>query len=109
MRLSFSLVAAVAAAGALALAACGNSSSTTLVAPPGTPDGGDPFGDLEAGTGSDGAKPDPTPGCGATDVKKGLTSRSLMADGSKRTYDLFVPDTYDSTKSFPLVFVLHGD
>jgi polyhydroxybutyrate depolymerase len=93
-------------AGALALVACGSSTTNYVVAP--GPDGGDPVVD-EAGATGEAGPTDPTPGCGATDVKKGLTSRSLTADGAKRTYDLFVPDTYDNAKSFPLVFVFHGD
>jgi polyhydroxybutyrate depolymerase len=32
-----------------------------------------------------------------------------MVSGSKRTYVLFVPDTYDDHRSFPLVLVFHGD
>lgn len=99
-------VVAIAGLTSLALPACGDSNTTTFVG--GTTDGGDPPVD-EAGTASDATPPDPTPGCGATDVKKGASTRTLTADGAKRSYELFVPDTYDGKKSFPLVLVFHGD
>ncbi|MDB5216959.1 MAG: putative secreted protein, partial [Myxococcaceae bacterium] len=49
--------------------------------------------------------PDPGVTCGAADVKPGLSTQSIMSGGSKRTYELFVPSTYDNHKSFALVFV----
>jgi len=53
--------------------------------------------------------PDLGPGCGAAGVTPGASSQSIMVGGSKRTYELFVPSTYDDHKSFPLVLVFHGD
>lgn len=106
--LSLTSLAALAGCGALILAACGDSSTGGFA--PGTgPDGGDPAAVEEGGTATEAGPPDPTPGCGATGVKTGASTQTLTADGSKRTYELFVPDTYDSAKSFPLVFVFHGD
>ena len=104
--LSLKTLAVVAGCGALALAACGDSDNGGFVAV--VADGGDPAVD-EGGTSSEAGPPDPTPGCGATGVKTGASTQSLMADGAKRSYELFVPDTYDNQKSFPLVLVFHGD
>jgi polyhydroxybutyrate depolymerase len=107
--LTLKMFAVLAGCGALALAACGDSNSGGFVA--GTADGGGAGGDAtvdEGGTTSEAGPPDPTPGCGAT-VTKGLSTRTLTADGAKRTYDVFVPDSYDNQRSFPLVFVFHGD
>ena len=97
----------VAGAFMLVAAACGDSTSSPATAPAadgggGTDDGGAP-GD-ETST-----PPDPGPTCGAAGVTPGASSQSIMSGGSKRTYGLFVPDTYDNHKSFPLVFVFHGD
>lgn len=104
--LSFQTLAVLAGCGALALAACSDSDDGGFVGV--VADGGDPAVD-EGGTSSEAGPPDPTPGCGATGVKTGSSTQSLMADGAKRSYELFVPDTYDNKKSFPLVLVFHGD
>jgi polyhydroxybutyrate depolymerase len=107
--LSLKSLAILAGCGALALAACGDSNNGGFVAV--TAEGGvdtDASVD-EGGTTSEAGTPDPTPGCGAAGVTKGLSTQTLTADGAKRTYQLFVPDTYDNKKSFPLVFVFHGD
>lgn len=108
--LSLKSLAILAGCGALALAACGDSNNGGFLAADGG--GVDTDGSVvvdDGGTTSDAAPPDPTPGCGVAGVAKGLTTKTLMADGAKRTYELFVPDTYDSQRSFPLVFVFHGD
>lgn len=97
----------ICALGALAVIACSDSNNAGIISNPSS-DGGDPPGD-EGGATGEGGTPDPTPGCGATGVTKGASTKKITADGSKRTYELFVPDTYDSKKSFPVVFVFHGD
>lgn len=51
-----------------------------------------------------------TPDCRPNDVKKGYVgSQTITVGGAKRTYELFVPETYDNKKAFPIVFVFHGD
>jgi len=100
------VLAALATCGAIALAACGDSNNTGLVAV--QADGGAPAVE-EGGTTSEAGPVDPPPLCGAAGVKKGASTQTLTVDGSKRSYELFVPDTYDSARSFPLVFVFHGD
>ncbi|MBS2011916.1 MAG: hypothetical protein JST00_03425 [Deltaproteobacteria bacterium] len=50
--------------------------------------------------------------CGTADAvtKKGfLAGQTLTVGGAARTYNLFVPEGYDGRKTFPLVFVFHGD
>jgi polyhydroxybutyrate depolymerase len=102
-RRSFALAGAVAL-GLLAVVACGD-------------DGPGAFTVDEAGTGEGGPSgedggppPDPTPGCGATGVKPGFNgSQSITVGSEKRTYELYVPDSYDGKKVFPVVFVFHGD
>jgi len=73
---------------------------------------GDGGASIEAGVTTPGPGPDPlpTPGCGAEGVKKGfLGSQTIDVAGTKRTYEMFVPDGYDGRKTYPLVFVFHGD
>ena len=38
-----------------------------------------------------------------------VTNESVMVDGTKRTYTLVVPKSYDATKKYPLVLELHGN
>jgi polyhydroxybutyrate depolymerase len=48
-------------------------------------------------------------GCIKTDAPKGvLAKQTINVRGDQRTYDLVVPDSYDSKKAYPLVFVFHG-
>lgn len=62
--------------------------------------------DDEGGTPSDSGSPGT---CGPT-VKPGfLDGQKIKVGTDDRTYAIFVPDTYDATKSFPMVFVFHGD
>ena len=107
--LSVTTLAALAGASALVLGACGDSSNGGGFAADASTEGGDPSVSEAGTTSGEAGTPDPTPGCGATGVKTGASTQTLTADGSKRTYELFVPDTYDNKRSFPLVFVLHGD
>lgn len=63
----------------------------------GTKDGGT----LEdAATGDDAAPPEPT---------VTVTNETIMSGGQSREYTLVVPKTYDASKKYPLVLVLHGD
>jgi polyhydroxybutyrate depolymerase len=91
----------------LVLGACGAGNTETLVDPQQPPD--PPPSDTPTSSVDTTSPAEPKATCGATDVKKGVSTRTITADGAKRTYALFVPDTYDSAKTFPLVFVFHGD
>jgi polyhydroxybutyrate depolymerase len=67
-------------------------------------------GGPDGATGDTGVPPDPSSGCGASTAKPGFRSNeSIMVGAAKRSYQLFVPESYDGVKVFPLVFVLHGD
>ena len=33
---------------------------------------------------------------------------SIFYDGERRFYNIYIPESYDSSKSYPLVFVFHG-
>ena len=53
-----------------------------------------------------------TPGakCGADGVTGGFAgSQTIMVNGTARTYELFVPTSYDGMTTYPLAFVFHGD
>lgn len=107
--LSVAALTALASGSGLVLGACGDSNTGGFAADAdASADGGDPV-EVEGGTPGEGGPSEPTPGCGKAGVTKGASTQTVMADGSKRTYELFVPDTYDNQKSFPLVFVFHGD
>jgi polyhydroxybutyrate depolymerase len=115
---SFVLCAAVALGGALAVSASACSSDGASSGGPGQV-GSDGGGGDGGGTTSEGGEtvdrsskepPDPTPGCGGANVAKGLQSGQAITVGSEsRTYELFVPNAYDGKKTYPLVFVFHGD
>jgi polyhydroxybutyrate depolymerase len=57
--------------------------------------------------------PDPPPpafGCGARTTSAGFLGRqTLTVGGAARTYELYLPADYDSTKAYPIVFAFHGD
>lgn len=102
---------ALVGACAVVVAACGDDDPA---ADPGTPtptDDGGGGDDGSTGLGPDGTAPgDPGPSCGAPTSKKGfLANQSITVGAAKRTYQLFVPETYDGKRSFALVFVFHGD
>lgn len=109
LRLGKKALAALLVSGALGLAACsgGDANNGNAVAASGA-EGGVP--DAEPAAADDASTP-PDPGvtCGAADSKPGAGSKTITVAGSKRTYELFVPDTYDQKKTFPLIFVFHGD
>jgi polyhydroxybutyrate depolymerase len=91
----------------LVLAACSDDDA----AQPAGPGDGDGGGVVDEGgtPGDESAPPDLGPGCGAAGVKPGISTQSITVSGAKRTYEVFVPDTYDNHKTFPLVLVFHGD
>lgn len=98
---------------ALALSACSDDGHSGEPADPGPLDGGGGTKNDEGGQTQGVAfqnPPEPTADCGTANVAKGLQSKQTIAVGAeKRTYELFVPDGYDGKKTFPLVFVFHGD
>ncbi len=52
----------------------------------------------------------PSAGCEATGGQTGFRDgQTLTVSGAARTYAVFVPDSYDAAKRYPLVFVFHGD
>jgi polyhydroxybutyrate depolymerase len=58
------------------------------------------------------APPPPPPGnCGKGAAAKtgDLGNQTISADGAQRTYDLYLPASYDGDKTYPLVLVFHGD
>jgi polyhydroxybutyrate depolymerase len=90
-----SLAAPLLSCGALALVGgCGSSSSPAS----------------SASTGSDGGTGTVVGGgnCGTRTTMRGKTTRTLMVDGSPRTYVAYVPTSLDATKPAPFVFVFHG-
>ncbi len=95
---------------ALVLVACGTDDTGAGVGEaPGDPGDGGTTADGSSTTGRVDPPP-PGPGCGAANVKKGfLGSQAIKVGTAKRTYELYVPDAYDGKKTYPLVFVFHGD
>lgn len=113
MRTSLSwagLVALVVTASACS--GCGSSTTTTGAGAGGGDGGllGDGPGDPgDGGTDPDGGGPLGPP-CGSADVTKGFAgAQTITVGGAARTYELYVPEAYDVRKTYPLVFVLHGD
>lgn len=100
---------ALMALGVAVLVACGSDDNTGGIGP-GDLDGGTDSGDTTR-TDVDGGKTNPPGGaCGMPGMKPGFAgSQSITVGGTKRTYELYVPDAYDGKKTYPLVFVLHGD
>lgn len=96
--------------GVQSVAACGGDDNATGAPVVPGAEGGSGGTQDGASPGADGSIP-PGPGvaCGAADSKPGAGSASITVGGSKRTYELFVPDTYDHTRTFPVIFVFHGD
>ncbi|HTB72520.1 MAG TPA: PHB depolymerase family esterase [Polyangiaceae bacterium] len=46
--------------------------------------------------------------CGTRTTMRGKTSRTLMVDGTARTYIAYLPKSLDATTASPFVFVTHG-
>lgn len=48
--------------------------------------------------------------CGTAGLKPGFVTQSMVSFGaSKGTYSLYLPDGYDGTTVFPVIFAFHGD
>lgn len=106
--MGFSSLRAGLVLAAVVLSACGDSDPGGDA--PADPDGGSSSETGTTGVPIEGGTPEPTAGCGAAGVKTGFVgSQSLTVGGGKRTYELFVPPSYDGKKTFPLTFVFHGD
>ena len=63
-------------------------------------------GSDDGGGASSSSSGSPTGGCGGSGDQKGFLGTQTIASG---TYQLFLPDDYDSKKPYPLVVVFHGD
>jgi polyhydroxybutyrate depolymerase len=50
----------------------------------------------------------PSAGCKATPAAPGTTEQTISSGGEERSYQLDVPDSYDGTTPYPLVFALHS-
>lgn len=90
-------------------AACDSNDEATspLVSGPSGAEPGHSDGGVDASAREEGGS---APTCGGVVNGKGfLGSQSFTFDGSKRTYELYVPDAYDGHTTYPLVFVFHGD
>jgi polyhydroxybutyrate depolymerase len=46
--------------------------------------------------------------CGTRSAMRGKTARTLMVDGTSRSYVAYLPSSLDATKPIPFVFVFHG-
>lgn len=94
--------------------ACGSDDTTSSSTSSGGTSGtsGDPGTSGTSGSGTSGTSGGPGITCGTADAasKKGfLAGQTITVGGGARTYGLFVPDGYDGRRTFPLVFVFHGD
>lgn len=99
-----------------AAAACdgGDGSSEPTTSTPGNepsgweePSGGG--GGADTGEGDSGSSGGGQPGASAAPPPTIVTSETLDVAGETRSFVLAKPRTYSSGKSYPLVFVLHGD
>jgi polyhydroxybutyrate depolymerase len=71
------------------------------------PDGAAPLGPDDAASVD---SPATARACGAADVTPGfIAKQSITFGGGSRTYSLYVPDKYDGTTRFPVIFAFHGD
>ena len=66
-------------------------------------------GAATAGTsnGSGGGSSTKSKGCGATSWPKSKNDLTIMVGGKARTYNLQVPDNYDTNKPYRLIFAIH--
>lgn len=89
--------------GCVAVSGCSNSDTTAGGADGGTGNGDDDSaGDDSPGDDTTGDKP-------ARPSMVDTTNETVSAGGVERKYLLAVPKNYDAAKSYPLVFVFHGD
>ena len=85
----------------------------------GADDGSGPSPETRRDAGPDAAEDAPVgpadgnvvkPACGAPGVNPGFVAKSTVSFGaSKGTYSLYLPDGYDGTTVFPVIFAFHGD
>jgi poly(3-hydroxybutyrate) depolymerase len=59
------------------------------------------------GGGGGGAGTTKSKGCGATSWPKSKNDLTIMVGGKARTYNLQVPDNYDTNKPYRLIFAIH--
>lgn len=98
---------ATALALGVATAACAANTAAAPTTPSGSPA---PGSSAPAGTAAPASThaTGPSRGCTATPAKPGTTNETLSSGGKERSYQLDVPDSYDGTKPFALVFGLHS-
>jgi polyhydroxybutyrate depolymerase len=106
------LVAAVAALGACgssdAIGDAGDDASMDAGSLDGSSDSGsDAFGG-DAPSSTDGPIDADAGNCGLRSGQRGLTTRSVMVGGTKRTYLVYLPPTFDPRTPAPFVYVFHG-
>lgn len=94
----------------MAFVACSSDDEGTAGA---SPDGGSSTtGNSSTPSGSSG-DPGSTsgPSCESADesLAPGASSKTISVGGSNRTYQLYVPSTFDGKKTYPLIFAFHGD
>lgn len=69
--------------------------------------GGGTAGATSGGGGSGGASTTKSKGCGATSWPKSKNDLTITVGGKARTYNLQVPDNYDTNKPYRLIFAIH--
>lgn len=55
-----------------------------------------------------GTEPEPSAGCQSGDLTRGMTHLELQLDGTPRSFEVYVPTSYDGAKPVPLVLNFHG-
>lgn len=93
----------LAASISILAAACGTPDDAETTSAGDSSDTSSDTGETETGTGSVG----PTPGCGV-DSPPGAYNLSITVNGDVRSYIAVIPENYDPTHAYPLVFVWHG-
>lgn len=86
------------------LAACGEPASV----PPAWPASGAGGPADAAAPGETAPEPAGSPACGKAAAKTGVLAERVPVFGKSRSYTLVVPAGYASSRSYPLVYVLHG-
>ncbi|AKU99243.1 putative secreted protein [Labilithrix luteola] len=101
----------------MSLAACGGDDDGGAAA---SPDGGgtsttgnpstNPGSSGDSGT-DPGSDPNSGPSCTSAgeSLAPGVSAKTISVGGSNRTYQLYVPSTFDGKKTYPLIFAFHGD
>ncbi|MBI2704135.1 MAG: hypothetical protein HYX32_02425 [Actinobacteria bacterium] len=101
---------AVALAIALALGLSATACAASTTAGPSTPGSEPPGSGASAGSAVPASThaSGPSTGCTAAPVKPGTTNETLTSGGQERRYQLEVPDGYDGTTPYAIVFGLHS-